>query len=161
MTGPYRDMPSHGIAYDTWSGACKPAYDDEGFCYIPEHVSIGINAGPITGMSIDLFNDPTDTVGDGWAKRMALSAGEGAAGVGLLGAAGADMMEGDFLTAAGEGVAGAGMLGLSAFSGAYNTYTAIDNGMTLGDAATGMSNLGGDLYDAGGEALGDLWAAIP
>ena len=32
MTGPYKDMPSHGIAYDTWSGAVTPAYDEEGFC---------------------------------------------------------------------------------------------------------------------------------
>ncbi len=49
MTGPYKDMPSHGIAYDTWSGAVTPACDDEGFCYIPEHVSIGINAAPLLG----------------------------------------------------------------------------------------------------------------
>jgi crotonobetainyl-CoA:carnitine CoA-transferase CaiB-like acyl-CoA transferase len=49
MTGPYKDMPSHGIAYDTWSGAVTPAYDEEGFCYIPEHVSIGINAAPLLG----------------------------------------------------------------------------------------------------------------
>ena len=49
MTGPYKDMPSHGIAYDTWSGACKPACDEEGFCYIPEHVGIGINAAPLFG----------------------------------------------------------------------------------------------------------------
>ena len=37
MTGPYKDLPSHGIAYDTWAGLVPPAYDDEGFCYIPEH----------------------------------------------------------------------------------------------------------------------------
>lgn len=49
MSGPYRDMPSHGIAYDTWAGAVTPAYDEEGFCYIPEHVSIGINAAPLFG----------------------------------------------------------------------------------------------------------------
>src|SRR4051794_14479562 len=48
-TGPYRDMPSHGIAYDTWAGLVPPAYDDEGFCYIPEHPSVGIHAGPIFG----------------------------------------------------------------------------------------------------------------
>jgi len=48
-TGPYKDMPSHGIAYDTWSGAVTPAYDDEGYCYIPEHVSVGINATPFVG----------------------------------------------------------------------------------------------------------------
>jgi crotonobetainyl-CoA:carnitine CoA-transferase CaiB-like acyl-CoA transferase len=49
MTGPYRDYPSHGIAYDTWAGIVKVATDEEGFTYIPEHVSIGINAGPLFG----------------------------------------------------------------------------------------------------------------
>jgi crotonobetainyl-CoA:carnitine CoA-transferase CaiB-like acyl-CoA transferase len=49
MTGPYRDHPSHGIAYDTWAGVVKPEVDDDGFTYIPEHVSIGINAGPLYG----------------------------------------------------------------------------------------------------------------
>ena len=43
-TGPYKDMPSHGIAYDTWSGVVKPAYDEQGFCHIAEHVAIGIGA---------------------------------------------------------------------------------------------------------------------
>ncbi|MEZ5320953.1 MAG: CoA transferase [Microthrixaceae bacterium] len=49
MTGPYKDMPSHGIAYDTWAGLVKPETDDDGFCYIPEHPSIGIHAGPLFG----------------------------------------------------------------------------------------------------------------
>ncbi len=49
MTGPYRNLPSHGVAYDSWAGIFEPAHDDEGFCYIPEHVSIGINAGPLYG----------------------------------------------------------------------------------------------------------------
>ena len=49
MTGPYKDYPSHGIAYDTWAGVVKPAVDDDGFAYVPEHVSIGINAGPLFG----------------------------------------------------------------------------------------------------------------
>jgi len=48
-TGPYRDLPSHGIAYDTWAGNFAPAYDDDGFCYIPEHASMGIHAGPLMG----------------------------------------------------------------------------------------------------------------
>lgn len=48
-TGPYKDMPSHGIAYDTWAGTFNPAYDDDGFCYIPEHASMGIHAGPLMG----------------------------------------------------------------------------------------------------------------
>ncbi len=49
MTGPYRDYPSHGVAYDTWAGIVNVARDDEGFTYLPEHVSIGINAGPLYG----------------------------------------------------------------------------------------------------------------
>ena len=49
MTGPYRDYPSHGIAYDTWAGIVKVATDDEGFTYLPEHVSIGIYAAPLFG----------------------------------------------------------------------------------------------------------------
>ena len=48
-TGPYRDLPAHGIAFDTWGGAIKPEVDDEGFCYIPEHASIGMHAGPMFG----------------------------------------------------------------------------------------------------------------
>ena len=49
MTGPYRDLPSHGIAYDTWAGIVTPEETPEGFPGIPEHVSIGINAGPLYG----------------------------------------------------------------------------------------------------------------
>jgi crotonobetainyl-CoA:carnitine CoA-transferase CaiB-like acyl-CoA transferase len=49
MTGPYKDMPSHGIAFDTWAGLVNPAYDEEGFCYIAEHASMGIHAGPLFG----------------------------------------------------------------------------------------------------------------
>src|SRR3954463_3069401 len=49
MTGPYRDMPSHGIAYDVWAGIVAPKIDENGDAYMPEHVSIGINAGPVFG----------------------------------------------------------------------------------------------------------------
>jgi crotonobetainyl-CoA:carnitine CoA-transferase CaiB-like acyl-CoA transferase len=49
MTGPYRDLPSHGIAYDSWAGVFRPDITPEGFPAIPEHVSIGINAGPLYG----------------------------------------------------------------------------------------------------------------
>ncbi len=49
MTGPYRDMPSHGLAYDTWAGLVVPEIDDEGFACIPEHPSMGIHAGPLFG----------------------------------------------------------------------------------------------------------------
>jgi crotonobetainyl-CoA:carnitine CoA-transferase CaiB-like acyl-CoA transferase len=49
MTGPYQSLPSHGIAFDTWAGIVNPAYDEEGYCYIPEHASIGMHSGPLMG----------------------------------------------------------------------------------------------------------------
>jgi crotonobetainyl-CoA:carnitine CoA-transferase CaiB-like acyl-CoA transferase len=49
MTGPYQSLPAHGIAFDTWAGIFNPAVDEEGYCYIPEHASIGIHAGPLFG----------------------------------------------------------------------------------------------------------------
>src|SRR5439155_7207783 len=48
-TGPYKDLPSHGIAYDAWAGIVQPEFDDDGFCSMPEHPSIGILAGPLFG----------------------------------------------------------------------------------------------------------------
>jgi len=47
MTGPYRDLPSHGIAYDAWAGTVAPVPGPEGLPAIPDHTSIGINAGPL------------------------------------------------------------------------------------------------------------------
>jgi hypothetical protein len=47
MTGPYAELPSHGIAYDTWAGPREARdHDENGFCCIPEHPSTGIHAGP-------------------------------------------------------------------------------------------------------------------
>jgi crotonobetainyl-CoA:carnitine CoA-transferase CaiB-like acyl-CoA transferase len=46
-TGPYKDMPSHGIAYDAWAGVARPAFNDEGQPTIPSYTTIGINAGPL------------------------------------------------------------------------------------------------------------------
>lgn len=49
-TGPYKSLPSHGIAYDTWAGLIPPAYDDDGFARIPREMpNIGINVGPMMG----------------------------------------------------------------------------------------------------------------
>lgn len=49
-TGPYKDMPSHGIAYDTWAGIVQPVIDDEGFAHIPPTMpNVGINVGPMVG----------------------------------------------------------------------------------------------------------------
>ncbi|TML39672.1 MAG: CoA transferase [Actinobacteria bacterium] len=47
VTGPYRDLPSHGIAYDVWAGLVRPEVDEDGFCSMPEHPSVGIHAGPL------------------------------------------------------------------------------------------------------------------
>jgi len=49
MTGPYKELPSHGIAYDVWAGLVNVATDEEGFTYLPEHPSTGIHAGPLFG----------------------------------------------------------------------------------------------------------------
>jgi crotonobetainyl-CoA:carnitine CoA-transferase CaiB-like acyl-CoA transferase len=46
-TGPYRDMPSHGIAYDAWAGVARPAVGADGLPTIPSYTSVGINAGPL------------------------------------------------------------------------------------------------------------------
>ncbi|MCL2585026.1 MAG: CoA transferase, partial [Streptosporangiales bacterium] len=49
MTGPYRDLPSHGIAYDAWAGTVAPEPGPDGLPSIPDHTSIGIAAGPLYG----------------------------------------------------------------------------------------------------------------
>jgi crotonobetainyl-CoA:carnitine CoA-transferase CaiB-like acyl-CoA transferase len=49
MTGPYKDMPSHGIAYDVWAGLVQPEETEDGFVAMPEHPSMGIHAGPLFG----------------------------------------------------------------------------------------------------------------
>jgi crotonobetainyl-CoA:carnitine CoA-transferase CaiB-like acyl-CoA transferase len=47
-TGPYKDLPSHGIAYDTWSGIVQPIEDEQGFKRIPPQMpNVGINVGPM------------------------------------------------------------------------------------------------------------------
>jgi crotonobetainyl-CoA:carnitine CoA-transferase CaiB-like acyl-CoA transferase len=48
-TGPYRNLASHGIAYDAWAGIFAPEADANDHPSIPDHVSIGINAGPLFG----------------------------------------------------------------------------------------------------------------
>ena len=49
MTGPYQNLPAHGVAFDTWAGVVTPEVNDEGFAYLPEHASMGIHAGPLFG----------------------------------------------------------------------------------------------------------------
>jgi crotonobetainyl-CoA:carnitine CoA-transferase CaiB-like acyl-CoA transferase len=47
LTGPYKDMPSHGIAYDAWAGVARPALNADGEPTIPSYTTIGINSGPL------------------------------------------------------------------------------------------------------------------
>ncbi len=47
MTGPYAELPSHGIAYDAWAGLVQPEITEDGICAMPEHPSVGIHAGPL------------------------------------------------------------------------------------------------------------------
>jgi len=46
-TGPYKDMPSHGIAYDAWAGVARPTTNEHGMPTIPSYTAVGINAGPL------------------------------------------------------------------------------------------------------------------
>lgn len=48
-TGPYRNLPSHGVAFDAWAGIVQPETHEDGRCVIPDHVSIGLNAAPLYG----------------------------------------------------------------------------------------------------------------
>ena len=49
-SGPYQNMPSHGIAYDTWAGLINPVVDEDGFTRIPRDMpNVGINVGPMLG----------------------------------------------------------------------------------------------------------------
>jgi crotonobetainyl-CoA:carnitine CoA-transferase CaiB-like acyl-CoA transferase len=49
MTGPYQNLPAHGVAFDTWAGIVTPQVNEDGFAYLPEHASMGIHAGPLFG----------------------------------------------------------------------------------------------------------------
>jgi crotonobetainyl-CoA:carnitine CoA-transferase CaiB-like acyl-CoA transferase len=78
MTGPYRDLPAHGIAFDTWAGVVSVAYDDDGFAYMPEHPSIGIHAGPLLG-AFALLAGVTQARATGVGCQMELAQSDAAA----------------------------------------------------------------------------------
>jgi crotonobetainyl-CoA:carnitine CoA-transferase CaiB-like acyl-CoA transferase len=46
-TGPYRDLPSHGVGFDAWAGCTPPATDEEGLPHIPAAPVIGSRVGPV------------------------------------------------------------------------------------------------------------------
>jgi crotonobetainyl-CoA:carnitine CoA-transferase CaiB-like acyl-CoA transferase len=74
-TGPYKNMPSHGIAYDTWAGIVQPVVDDEGFARIPPTMpNVGINVGPMVGaMAILAGIIKARETGEGCEMEMAQS----------------------------------------------------------------------------------------
>ncbi len=111
----------------------------------PALEAMGINSGPITGTSIDMFNDPTDSATGGWLKRMGLSAGEMGAGA--------------LAMATGHPLLGLGMMGLGAFSGAYNTVTALRHGM-LGEIGGGIANGARSLWNGAGNLVSGAGSAI-
>jgi crotonobetainyl-CoA:carnitine CoA-transferase CaiB-like acyl-CoA transferase len=73
-TGPYRDMPSHGIAYDAWAGQVPVEHDEHGFTVMAEHTSVGIHAGPLYGaLAILAAVIQARSTGEGCAMEVAQS----------------------------------------------------------------------------------------
>ena len=83
MTGPYKDMPSHGIAYDVWAGLVAPELTEEGFCAIPEHPSVGIHAGPLFG-ALAILAGITRARATGEPARMEIAQSDAAAAMDWL-----------------------------------------------------------------------------
>ena len=108
---------------------------------------MGIDSGPITGASIDLFNDPTDSATEGWAKRMALNGGEIGAGA---------LMMSNPLTF----LPGAAMVGLGAFGAGYNTASAIFDGGMLNEWGGAISDGAGAVWDGASGLASDAGSAI-
>lgn len=120
----------------------------------------GLDTGPLTGASIDLFNDPTDTVGVGWAKRMGLAAGEIGAGAAAFAGGGFLAASGHPLLGSGSMAGGLGMMGVGAASGIWNTATAIGAGMGLHDAVRGIGQVGSSLLKIGAHVATDARHAL-
>ncbi len=152
---------AHVTAYDRSGGGGNGFVDPGSFAmavYLaPLLNSVGVDAGPITGASIDLFNNPEDSATEGWVKRMGLAGGEIAGGGLLAGAGVSDIMRGNLLTGGAEVLGGAGLAAAGAFGGGYNTVTALQHGMLnewgtaasglAADASAGISNATGAVSD--------------
>ena len=46
-SGPYRQLATHGIAYDAYAGLSPPSFGEDGQPSIGDHVPVGIAAGPL------------------------------------------------------------------------------------------------------------------
>ncbi len=77
-TGPYKSMPSHGIAYDTWAGLIEPTRDDQDFCRIPNSLNVGINTGPMLG-ALGLLAAITQARETGKGMRLEIAQSDAAA----------------------------------------------------------------------------------
>ncbi len=145
---------AHVEAYDEAPGGANSFIDPGSFALAvyaaPALEAVGIDAGPITGASIDIFNDPSDSATEGWAKRMGLAAGEIGAGA---------LMMSNPITF----LPGLGMTALGVGGAIWNTATAIGNGMLgeWGDAiADGAGAVWDGITDVGGaiaDGASDLW----
>src|SRR3954454_23112695 len=80
MTGPYRDLPSHGVAYDVWAGLVVPDVDDDGTVSIPEHASMGIHAGPLYG-ALGILAGIIRARATGQPSRLEIAQSDAAAGM--------------------------------------------------------------------------------
>jgi crotonobetainyl-CoA:carnitine CoA-transferase CaiB-like acyl-CoA transferase len=47
MTGPYANLPSHGIGFDAWGALAEPGTDEHGFVYMPDHTTVGVRVAPV------------------------------------------------------------------------------------------------------------------
>lgn len=46
-SGPYRQLATHGVAYDAYAGLSPPCFGEDGQPSIGDHVPVGISAGPL------------------------------------------------------------------------------------------------------------------
>jgi crotonobetainyl-CoA:carnitine CoA-transferase CaiB-like acyl-CoA transferase len=47
--GPYRELASHGVAYDAYAGFAPPVAGPQGWPSVPHHTDVGIHAAPLFG----------------------------------------------------------------------------------------------------------------
>lgn len=149
---------AHVDAYDQ-SGGSNGFIDPGSFALAvyaaPMMEHFGIDAGAITGASIDVFNDPTDSASEGWAKRMGLGVAEIGAGAAMMGTGNPLGM-----------VAGAGTMALGAVGLGWNTASAIDHGMlsewgtAIGEGAAAAGGAIVDGASAVGGAISDGYDAV-
>jgi hypothetical protein len=150
---------AHENAYDTSGGGGNGFIDPASFGLAvygaPALEAVGIDSGPITGASIDIFNNPEDSATEGWAKRMGLAGGEILAGGALTSFGLGSIASGNVVAGGAAVLGGLGMVGLGGFSAGWNTASAIDHGM-LGEWGNAISKWG-----SGGSEPGDYPSPSP